>query len=51
MVQLGKYLFRVMRLYWRKIEQSVEKVAEITGAGTDCGRCKVLVKNIIDLGR
>lgn len=30
---------------------TVEKVAEITGAGTDCGRCKALVKNIIELSR
>ncbi len=30
---------------------TVEKVAEKTGAGTDCGRCKALVANIIALGR
>ena len=30
---------------------TVEKVAEVTGAGTDCGRCKVLVANVIELGR
>ncbi len=38
---------------------TVEKVGEITGAGTgvdeetgeECGRCKVLIQNIIDLGR
>jgi bacterioferritin-associated ferredoxin len=29
---------------------TVEKVGEITGAGTDCGRCKGLVANIIELG-
>lgn len=38
---------------------TVEKVSEITGAGTGvneetgvpCGKCKVLIQNIIDLGR
>lgn len=38
---------------------TVEKVGEVTGAGTgvdketgeDCGRCKPLIQNIIDLGR
>ena len=38
---------------------TVEKVGEITGAGTGvnevtgevCGKCKALIKNIIDLGR
>lgn len=32
---------------------TVEKVGEVTGAGTgeDCGKCKVLIQNIIDLGR
>ncbi len=30
---------------------SVEKVGEITGAGKDCGRCKALISNIIELGR
>jgi len=32
---------------------TVERVCEITGAGTgeDCGRCKVLIQNVIDLGR
>ena len=38
---------------------TVEKVGEITGAGTGvdeisgeaCGKCKVLIQNIIDLGR
>ena len=38
---------------------TVEKVGEITGAGTgvdketgeECGKCKVLIQNIIDLGR
>ena len=30
---------------------TAEKVGEITSAGTDCGRCKVLIENIIKLGR
>jgi len=32
---------------------TVDEVGEITGAGTgeDCGRCKVLIQNVIDLGR
>lgn len=38
---------------------TVEKVGQVTGAGTgvdeetgeDCGRCKGLIQNIIDLGR
>ena len=32
---------------------TVEKVGQVTGAGTgeDCGRCKRLVANIIELGR
>ena len=32
---------------------TVEKVGAITKAGTgeDCGRCKVLIENIIELGR
>lgn len=30
---------------------TVDKVAEKTGAGIDCGRCKALVANIIELGR
>ncbi|NLK75679.1 MAG: (2Fe-2S)-binding protein, partial [Clostridiales bacterium] len=38
---------------------TVEKVGEITGAGTGineetgepCGKCKGLIQNIIDLGR
>jgi len=38
---------------------TVEKVGEVTGAGTgvdeetgeECGKCKVLIQNIIDLGR
>lgn len=32
---------------------TVEKVGEVTGAGTgeDCGRCKPLIANIIELGR
>lgn len=29
---------------------TVEKVGEVTGAGTDCGRCKALIANIIELG-
>lgn len=33
--------------------KTVEEVGELTGAGTgeDCGRCKGLIQNIIDLGR
>lgn len=38
---------------------TVEKVGEVTGAGTgvdevtgeECGKCKGLIQNIIDLGR
>lgn len=30
---------------------TVEKVGQVTGAGTSCGRCKALVANIIELGR
>lgn len=38
---------------------TVEKVSQVTGAGTgqdpetgeDCGRCKVLIENILELGR
>lgn len=38
---------------------TVEKVSELTGAGTgvdketgeECGKCKVLIQNVIDLGR
>ena len=30
---------------------TVEKVGEATGAGTACGRCKNLIKNIIETGR
>jgi len=32
---------------------TVEKVGEATGAGTgeNCGRCKVLIENVIKLGR
>ncbi len=32
---------------------TVDKVGEITGAGTgeDCGKCKVLIQNIIEVGR
>lgn len=32
---------------------TVEKVGQVTGAGTgeDCGRCKALIANIIELGR
>ncbi|MCL2159518.1 MAG: (2Fe-2S)-binding protein [Oscillospiraceae bacterium] len=29
---------------------TVEKVGEVTGAGTDCGRCKILIENVIKLG-
>lgn len=40
-------------------DDTVEKVGEITGAGTgineetgeECGKCKGLIQNIIDLGR
>lgn len=32
---------------------TVDKVSEVTGAGTgdNCGKCKPLIQNIIDLGR
>lgn len=30
---------------------TIEKVGEITGAGTDCGRCKILIENVIKLKR
>lgn len=32
---------------------TVEKVGEATGAGTgeDCGKCKILIENVIKLGR
>ena len=30
---------------------TVEKVGEKTGAGTDCGRCKILIENVIKLKR
>lgn len=32
---------------------TVEKVGEITGAGTgeNCGKCKILIANVIKLGR
>ena len=30
---------------------TVEKVGELTEAGTDFGRCKALIANIIELGR
>ena len=30
---------------------TVEKVGEATGAGTDCGRCKILIENVIKLKR
>ncbi len=32
---------------------TVEKVGKITGAGTgeDCGRCQMLIANVIELGR
>lgn len=38
---------------------TVEKVGEVTGAGTgineetgeECGKCKILIQNVIDLGR
>jgi len=31
--------------------KTVEAVGDATGAGTDCGRCQVLIENIIDIGR
>ena len=30
---------------------TAEKIGQITKAGTDCGRCKILVENIIAIGR
>lgn len=30
---------------------TVEKLGEVTGAGTDCGKCKLLLQNIIDTRR
>lgn len=32
---------------------TVEKVSEMTGAGTgeNCGRCKLLIENIIEIGK
>ena len=30
---------------------TVEKVGEITGAGTACGRCKLLIANVIKIKR
>lgn len=30
---------------------TVDKVGAATGAGTDCGRCKRLIANVIELGR
>ncbi|MBQ3421933.1 MAG: (2Fe-2S)-binding protein, partial [Romboutsia sp.] len=30
---------------------TTEKVAEETGAGAACGRCKALVQNVIELKR
>ena len=32
---------------------TVEKVSQLTGAGTgeDCGKCKMLIANVIELGR
>jgi len=30
---------------------TMEKVGEVTGAGTDCGRCQILIENVIQLGR
>ena len=33
--------------------RTVDAVGEVTGAGTgeDCGKCKLLIQNVIDLGR
>ena len=31
--------------------KTVEAVGVATGAGTDCGRCQILIENIIDIGR
>ena len=30
---------------------TVDEVGQATGAGIDCGRCKILVENIIEIGR
>jgi len=30
---------------------TVEKIGELTGAGTDCGNCKLLLQNMIDTKR
>lgn len=30
---------------------TVEKVGEVTGAGTDCKRCTILIENVIKIGR
>ena len=30
---------------------TTDKLAEITGAGSACGRCKALVQNVIDIKR
>jgi len=30
---------------------TVEKLGALTGAGTDCGNCKVLLQNMIDTNR
>ena len=41
------------RKCWKNGADTVDKVGEVTGAGTgeDCGKCKVLIQNIIELGR
>lgn len=31
--------------------KTVEEVGEITTAGTGCGNCQALIKNVIELGR
>ncbi|MTI67387.1 MAG: (2Fe-2S)-binding protein [Firmicutes bacterium] len=28
--------------------RTIEKIQEITGAGTNCGKCKAIILNIID---
>ena len=30
---------------------TVEKIGEVTGAGTGCGNCQPLLQNIIDIGK
>ena len=37
----------------KKGNRTVDAVGEVTGAGTgeDCGKCKLLIQNVIDLGR